>query len=627
MTKVTVENGLVKIGSRRLPLIAGEIQFWRMDPETWEPAVRAARDAGVQIISTYLSWRRHAPTPGGLDLTGRRDPRLDVRRFLDVCADADVYVQLKPGPWICAEEVGGGYPDWLLDRRELLVRDDAGEIALGYNPPFQHPMPSYSHPGFLEAVDGWFTAIWAVVGDLVFPNGPVIAFQLDNEPSTCFQDSMYRSDYSDAAVEAYRKWLWERYDGSPQSWRTAWADETLTSFDQAEPPYRPVPGASAVARRLYDWIDFKTDTAVRYLAELKAIHHRLGGQDLLYTVNLVTHPVHDVPVAHAAVSREVGAATGEDHYYIPPLATDDIHRLARSAATARAAGEPLPWVPELQAGIWRSPGERIDYPDPTPLEQEIWWGAAVALGFNGFNLYMLSDRENWELAPLGIDGGRSPFFAPIDNLVASARRRPDALTAPVTPSVVVAWHRPDAKAAYTVTGTSRIPDVDWYDEDAAAAYCAWDTTLLQLTAAGLAYNLWDTATELTEPIGIPLVVPPRSGVDQEHLVLLRATGRRIIELTEPATTSQLNDLGPDSPAIISPAGRVPQTLVTARRTTDGHILHIVNWGSDRTDAVLRFPCAPDGILTHVPTGRATPFRSGCAAVHLTPGHQTLHLAG
>ncbi|HEY3558686.1 MAG TPA: beta-galactosidase [Kribbella sp.] len=111
---VTVGNGLLQVGSTSLPLVAGEIQFWRMEPETWKPAVEAARAAGVTLISTYLSWRRHELSPGLQDFTGWHDPRLDARRFLQVCADAGVFVQLKPGPWICAEEPGGGYPDWLL---------------------------------------------------------------------------------------------------------------------------------------------------------------------------------------------------------------------------------------------------------------------------------------------------------------------------------------------------------------------------------------------------------------------------------------------------------------------------------------------------------------------------------
>ncbi|MEV6288628.1 beta-galactosidase [Kribbella sp. NPDC051770] len=598
MSAVTVAGGLLRVGRDELPLIAGEIQFWRMEPETWEPAVRAARAAGVTLISSYLSWRRHEPEQGRLDFTGRDDPRLDVRRFLRICADAGALVQLKPGPWICAEEPGGGYPDWLLERTELLVRDDQGEIVLGYNPPFQHPMPSYADERYLSVVEDWFAAVWAAIGDQVHPHGPVVALQLDNEPSLCFQDSLYGSDYSEASVTAYREWMRDRYGDTSTVW----------------PPRRPSLDGPPSAQSLEDWIAFKTASTTRYLATLKQMHEKLGGQDLLYTVNLVTHPVHDVPVAHSAVRRDVGAATGEDHYYIPPLDTADIHRLARSAATARAAGEPLPWIPELQAGIWRSPGELVEYPDPTPLEQEVWWGAAVALGFAGFNLYMLGNRENWELAPLENDGRRSDFFAPIDQLVGLAHRRPDALTAPVVPSVVVAWHRPDAHAAYSVTGTSRLPDVDWYDEETAAPYRLWERTLLELTERGMPYDLWDTATELVSPVEVPVVIPPRCGVDPDQVAWLRAEGRTVIEVTD-----QLPAL--PSPALIGPGGRIPNTLIGIRPLPGELIVHVVHWGDGFDDSLLYLPGVPNGTLTDLTSPQSTLFRFEHAPLKLVPGHR------
>ncbi len=53
MSRVVIEDGFLHVGSRRILLIAGEIRFWRMEPETWRPAVEAARAAGVTMVSTY----------------------------------------------------------------------------------------------------------------------------------------------------------------------------------------------------------------------------------------------------------------------------------------------------------------------------------------------------------------------------------------------------------------------------------------------------------------------------------------------------------------------------------------------------------------------------------------------
>lgn len=619
MTAVRVEDGLLHVGEETLPFIAGEIQFWRMDPDTWEPAIRAAQAAGIAIVSTYLSWRRHEPTRGQVSFMGDDDPALNVVRFLEICAEVGVYVQLKPGPWICAEEPGGGYPDWLLSDTSLLATDDAGEPVVGYNPPFQHPVPSYSSEGYRESVNRWFAAMWDALRHQVYPHGPVIALQLDNEPSVCFQDSLYGADYSDSAIEAFRRWLRVRY-GDDRHFQSAW--ETTEPISAASAPRRPAQSTEpAPIVRLRDWMLFKTWATGDYLASLRSMHEDLGGGDLLYTVNLVTHPVHDVPVSHAAIRAATNAAVGEDHYYIPPLDTKDIHRLARSAATARAADEPLPWVPELQAGIWRSPGEIVEYPDPTPLEQEVWWGAAVALGFAGFNLYMLANRENWEHAPLTETGARSPFFAPISGLKAVAGAGRGALTAAPMPSVVVAWHREDAYAAYAVTGTSRLPDVAWHSAAEADPYHQWDRTLEQLTARGVLYELWETTADFPDlPVEIPLLVPPRSGLSDRVVGSLELSGRLVHRMADvEATPWEL--VTARAPKALVHGEPVDRTIVTLRQGEAHLFLHLVHWGQGAHEATLHLPGIHGGVLQDVRDGSTTQISGSVALIELAPGHR------
>jgi hypothetical protein len=613
---VRAEAGLLNLGSTTIPLVAGEIQFWRMDPETWGPAIRAARDAGVTVISTYLSWRRHEVAPGQVDFEGRNDKRLNLRAFLDLCVELDVYVQLKPGPWICAEEPGGGYPDWLLARNEILARDDQGHTVIGYNPPFLHPVPSYSNDDYLTAVASWFDRVWEAIAGYVYPHGPIIALQLDNEPSSCFQDSMYGADYSESSISAFRDWLRGRYGDDPSRLATAWAARDL-EFSDAQPPRRPEPSQAVPRQKLYDWIEYKTYATGVYLARLKCEHHARGGTELLYTVNLITHPIHDVPVAHHAIREATGAATGEDHYYIPPLDGSDIHRLARSAATARAAGEPLPWVPELQAGIWRSPGEDVTYPDPTPLEQEIWSGAAIALGFAGANFYMLADRENWEHAPLTVSGQPSPFFVQVRRIVDALAERHDLLSVPPRPSVIVAWHRPDAYDAYAVTGTARDLDVDWKD-GSDRAYRAWDDTLEKLTQHGISFDLWDTSTELVTDPTIPLLITPGSGAG-DAVGKARVHGRTVIE-ADAEFDSVIDAIADRTPHVVGREGRVPRTIVSIHLSSADAVVHVVHWGEGEANASLALPGTGDGVLRKLDTGDEYSIINGRVPLDLAPGH-------
>lgn len=582
---VRIAEGLLDIEGTGRPLLAGEVQFWRMDVDCWEPAVRAARESGVQLVSTYLSWRRHESGAGEYDFTGRTDPRLDVGRFLRICRSLDMPVQLKPGPWICAEEPGGGYPDRLLARKHLLARDDRGDIVIGYNPPFLHPVPSYLHVDYLAEVKQWFAAVWNAIGEHVHPLGPVVALQLDNEPSSCFQDSMYGNDYNEAAVTAWTRWLRDRYPDEPSLGR-AWGTPGL-GWSDAQPPRRPAAGASTRGQR-HDWIEFKTHTVATHLGLLREMHEQLGGKGLLYTVNLVTHPVHDVPSAHADIRKATGALTGEDHYYVPPLRTEDIDRLARSAATARAAGEPLPWVPELQAGIWRSPGEVVNYPDPTPEEQGAWWAAALALGFGGVNLYMLVDRENWQHAPLGSSGAAQPFAAPLSNLVDSVRETTAALARQPRADVVVAWHRPDAYDAYTSVGTARVPEVSWHDATDTKAYGQWLLVLQRLTAMGAVYDFWDTRQPLGGPDRRLVLIPPACTLPADQVSSLQA--HHDVVLLDDGSTDELEQALGARPQLVDESGtRVPRSMVTIRHALDGDLVHVVRWGARAGSVALSLP--------------------------------------
>jgi len=209
-------------------------------------------------------------------------------------------------------------------------------------------------------------------------------------------------------------------------------------------------------------------------------------------VNLINHPVHDEPLPHAAVRAGLGhrAAVGVDHYYEPPIDWTNVNRLALTAATARAAGEPCVWAPELMSGIWRSPGEVVTYPDPTVDEQVAWWGAALALGYQGFNLYMLADRENWSLAPIDSVGASGPLLGHVRELSDLMAAVPEVRRGTPRTAVSLVWDDADAGAAYRATGTARQPDVSWGGRDDAVAYHETVRIGAELLAAGFAYDVW-----------------------------------------------------------------------------------------------------------------------------------------
>lgn len=495
---------MTRLADEPLP-ISGEVHFWRLDPGAWAPALDAVADMGISHVATYLSWRRHESRAGVVDFTS---PRLDVLRFLDLCAERGLGVHLKPGPWICAEEVGGGLPDWVLTQRDLLALDHTGKWVLGYNPPFKHSVPSYASPKFRRLAAGWLERVWHVIGDHARPGGIIEAVQLDNEPSVAFQDAMYRADYSPAALDQFRDFVLSRY-GSLAAVGDAWASP-ISRRDAITAPVPP-PGRTP-SQRERDWADFHEHYISDYLAFLHQTICSLGGEHLTASVNLNTHPVRGFPQNGQHIAQTLRDArpdasiiVGEDHYFVPPIGEGDLAQLELGAALGRHSATDLVWSPELQAGIWRSPGEHVTYPDPLDGELAAWWGLSLAFGYQGFNLYMLVDRENWQYAPIDSTGHLTGSGECLKDLIAVLAKIPGLARYRVVPAVNLAWDRDILTAAYTHLGTQAQPRERWTSSETIRP---WEQTLelaTRLTAAGLPYTLCTAPDEIVP--GLPVIGP------------------------------------------------------------------------------------------------------------------------
>ena len=149
-----------------------------MSPDVWEKCLQQVKNLGLPMVSTYLSWRRFSPAPGVFDLTGEQDECRNVPRFLELCRKMGLWVTMKPGPWICAEEVNGGYPSWLLSDDGMHVIDSKDNPVQGYQYPFQSPIPSYFHAGYLEHVRQWLQAVDEVIREYCYPRGPIVLLSI-----------------------------------------------------------------------------------------------------------------------------------------------------------------------------------------------------------------------------------------------------------------------------------------------------------------------------------------------------------------------------------------------------------------------------------------------------------------
>ncbi|CAG9772540.1 unnamed protein product [Ceutorhynchus assimilis] len=153
------------LNGKNITIFSGAFHYFRVHPNYWRDRLRKMRAAGLNTVETYVPWNLHEPENGVFDFgSGGSDFEqfLDVERFIKTAQEEDLFVLLRPGPYICAEWEFGGLPAWLLDNANIKLRQ--------------------SDPIYLKFVFRYFKELFSIIAPLQFTNGgPIIAMQVENE--------------------------------------------------------------------------------------------------------------------------------------------------------------------------------------------------------------------------------------------------------------------------------------------------------------------------------------------------------------------------------------------------------------------------------------------------------------
>ncbi len=124
-----LHGAALRLGEREVPLRSGAMHYWRLAKEHWRDALRQVKALGLPMVETYVPWGVHeVELRDGLPVFdfGDRDPRRDLAGFLDLAAEEDLLVFVRPGPHINAELTGFGLPARVLDDPEVQARSPRG---------------------------------------------------------------------------------------------------------------------------------------------------------------------------------------------------------------------------------------------------------------------------------------------------------------------------------------------------------------------------------------------------------------------------------------------------------------------------------------------------------------------
>jgi len=113
------------------------------------------------VIEAYVFWDVHQPEKDGeLNFSDN----FDLLKFLHLCQDHGLFVNLRIGPYVCAEWNAGGIPVWVREIDGMVFRSD--------NEPWKREMKTW-----MERVVNLMNDnnMWSNQG------GPIILAQVENE--------------------------------------------------------------------------------------------------------------------------------------------------------------------------------------------------------------------------------------------------------------------------------------------------------------------------------------------------------------------------------------------------------------------------------------------------------------
>ena len=423
--------GGLEIGGEIVPLYAGAIHYFRLDPADWRACLTATKALGVRVVDVYVPWSVHEVSAGVFDF-GDRDPSRDVAAFLRLAHELGLYAIVRPGPHINAEMTHFGIPERVIWDAACQARSPRGNPVILPMLPVGFPVPSYGSDAFFDEVSRYFHALGPVLAPLLYPAGPIVMAQVDNEGAFYFRDSLYEQDYHPDAIRHYRDFLRNKYKtltalppayvgvlarsaekqtsgatsgGDPEATlQTGMAPPFDLRFSALDPPVR-FDGQKLDDVVVHtDWAEAQEELLVAAFTRFRGALEDAGITGIPMMHNLP--PGEDAtPLSAAAVSRAVDLV-GLDYYYPAGV--------AGRAIVARRTGELATFCESRNVPVYAcemGAGFPPFFPPLDEHDSQFTILTALAWGLRGMNLYMAVERDRWIGAPIDRRGRARPFAA------------------------------------------------------------------------------------------------------------------------------------------------------------------------------------------------------------------------
>jgi beta-galactosidase len=160
-------------------IISGEMHPARIPVEYWRHRIQMAKAMGCNTIGVYIFWNYHESEEGVFDFsTGNHN----LSEFFKIVQDEDMWLLVRPGPYVCAEWELGGIPPYLLRIPDIKLR--------------------CMDPRYMAAAERYITRLATELKPWLFTNGgPILMVQVENEYGSYGNDRNYMARLREIWIE------------------------------------------------------------------------------------------------------------------------------------------------------------------------------------------------------------------------------------------------------------------------------------------------------------------------------------------------------------------------------------------------------------------------------------------
>ncbi len=404
---IEIKDEALIINGKKEFIYGGELHYFRTPKKNWPLLVKKIKEAGCNLISTYVPWCWHEFEEGKFDFNGNTIEERDLVSFLELLKSENMYCIVRPGPYVMSEIKLEGMPKWLIESYpEVIAKDQFGK---------DHPtkVVSYMHPTYLKKVQQWYEKVCGIFKNYQITKGAnIIMLQLDNEVGM-LQWVNNQADFNKAALEYFKHYLENKYEDI-NTFNNEYGTNCL-DFQAFINEDMFKDNKHYALRLSRDYSDFMRGYFEKYIAEIKSYAVK-NGIDVPFIVNVhgfitventgrgTTYPI-GLSQLYKISKMENVVLAGD--YYIRNITYDNYYDLIIANAFTKAIqseGKPL-FSAEFQSGAL------TDRPRLQPSDIDLSTRICIGSGMNAINYYMFSSGENYD--DIGLFGKRHQWQAPL----------------------------------------------------------------------------------------------------------------------------------------------------------------------------------------------------------------------